>query len=161
MLTQELKNYLSYNPLNGEIYVLSVRPRKLLPDENYNVNTTVNGIKLKVKYNKLVWYLVHGKVPKDNNVILHRNLDNTDFTLNNLTVISKREYLKLQESLKNLQGALRMYSHPTDIFSYILEYRDSGRLRKEVISDVTVARKKFSKLQFKFIKFIAKYVLTT
>lgn len=161
MLTEELKSYLSYNPSNGDVYVLSVKPRKLIPDENNNVNTTINGIKLKIKYNKLVWFLTHGKLPKDDEIILHRNLDITDYTLSNLAIISRKDYLTLQESLKNLQGSLRMYSHPSDIFSYILEYRISGRLKREVISDVVVARKKYSRLRFKFIKFIAKYILTT
>ena len=172
MNLKDIKPYLQYNPDTGIITVQSIninnqsKHRKLIPDEEGMINTTVKidtavkSTKLKIKCNKLIWYLMYNKLPRVNQIVLHRNLDSEDYKLSNLCLVQKAEYYTLQESLKNLQGALKLHQHPTDIFSYVLEYRESGRLRREVVSDVVVARKKYSKLRFKFIKFIAKYVLT-
>jgi len=161
MKLKELKPLLEYDQKSGTISVLGKRKRILCADEDGMICTTVNGIKCKMKYNKLAWYLIYDKLPRVNQIVFHRNLDENDFSMQNLMLLSKTEYNTLQESLKNLQGGLRMYNHPSDVFSYVIEYRLSGRLRKEVISDATVAKSKFSKLQFKFIKFISRYVLTT
>jgi hypothetical protein len=162
MLISEISEHLEYIPSTGDIFVLKdkVRYRKLLPNEEHMVITNVNSIRLKIKYDRLVWCLVHNYYPTSTEVVFHKDLDIYNNRLNNLILITKKEYFVIQESLKNLSGNLKITPHSRDAFSYVLEYKYKGRIKREVISDITIARKKFTKLQLKFIKVLGKYTIS-
>jgi hypothetical protein len=162
MQISEISQHLEYIPTTGDIFVLKdkVRYRKLLPNEEHMVITNVNSIRLKIKYDRLVWCLVHNYYPTSTEVVFHKDLDIYNNRLNNLILITKKEYFVIQESLKNLSGNLKITPHSRDAFSYVLEYKYKGRIKREVISDITIARKKFTKLQLKFIKVLGKYTIS-
>lgn len=162
MNISEISEHLEYIPSTGDIFVLKdkVRHRKLLPNEDHIVITNVNSIRLKIKYDRLVWCLVHKHQPTSLEVVFHKDLDIYNNKLNNLILITKKEYFVIQESLKNLSGNLKITPHLKDAFSYVLEYKHRGRVKREVISDISIARKKFTKLQLKFIKILGKYTIS-
>jgi hypothetical protein len=140
MQISEISEHLEYIPTTGDIFVLKdkVRYRKLLPNEEHMVITNVNSIRLKIKYDRLVWCLVHNYYPTSTEVVFHKDLDIYNNRLNNLILITKKEYFVIQESLKNLSGNLKITPHSRDAFSYVLEYKYKGRIKREVISDITI-----------------------
>lgn len=165
MLLKDLLQFIHYDACAGELYCLGrtdpPRPeRKLVPNEDNKITSTIHGNSLKIKADRLCWFIAHGKQPTRNQVIFHKNLDQLDNRINNLVLIPKREYLRLVEAMKNISGALRLIPHASDAFSYVLYYKMQGRLQKEVVQDVTVARRKFNKLQLKFVKLISKYTVS-
>lgn len=160
--------YVQYEPDTGMIYVLKndpktstlVKHKRLMPDENNSVNASINGTRVKIKMNRFVWFILYGEILKDNETILHKDLDESNFRQNNLTKISKKVHYQILEAMKNLSGSLRIIPHPTDAFSYMIEYRKEGRLKREVLSDDSVAKKKLLQMQIKYIKFLGKYVVS-
>lgn len=162
---KDLIKFIYYDVQNGDLYSLSKsdppRPeRKLQPNEDNRIISTIHGASLKIKADRLIWLIAYNKQPNRSQVVFHKNLDDLDNRLNNLILLPKKEYLKLVEAMKNISGALKMVPHPTDAFSYILIYKLNGRLQREVIQDITVARRKFNKLQLKFVKLISKYTVS-
>jgi len=162
---KDLIKFIYYDAYNGELYSLSKgdppRPeRKLQPNEDNKITSTIHGCSLKIKADRLIWYIVYGKQPNRNQVIFHKNLDDLDNSLNNLIILPKKEYLRLVEAMKNISGALRMIPHSSDAFSYVLTYKMNGRTQREVVQDITIARRKFNKLQLKFVKLISKYTVS-
>ena len=156
-----VKNF-EYIPSTGELFVLKEgnRHRKVVPNDEQNVVLTIEGSRVKLRYDRLVYRIYHRVDIKSNQVIFHKDLDESNNRISNLCLMDKKVHFKVLEAMKNLNGALRLIPHPTDAFSYILEHRQEGRLRKEVISDISMGKKKLLKAQIKFIKFISKYVLT-
>jgi hypothetical protein len=160
---KEILSFVLYEPDNGNLFLLknSEKYRRLIPNYEGMLQTTINGVKIKMKYNKFVYFVHTGKLIKDKYTIFHKDLNKNNFEFRNLLVITKEQNFKIIESIKNLKGALKLNMHPYDMFSYVLEYKENGRTKKEVISDITVAKKRLSKLQLKFSKYVCKYVIST
>lgn len=165
MLLKDLLKFIYYDASTGSFYSLSKtdppRPeRQLVPDEDNKLNTTVHGARLKIKADRLAWFISTGKQPARFQVIFHKNLDWSDNRLHNLILLQKKEYLQLQEAMKNISGDLKLVPHATDMFSYLLYYKHNGRLHREVVQDIAIARRKFTRLQLKYVKIISKYTIS-
>lgn len=153
---------LAYNPLTGEFTVVSPSGdiRKVLPDEDNKIQTTIQGNRLSIKADRLAWFISTGIQPARFEVVFHKNLDPCDNRLHNLVLLQKKEHMQLQEAMKNISGALRLVPHPNDMFSYLLYYKHNGRMHREVVQDIAIARRKFNKLQLKCVKLISKYTVS-
>jgi hypothetical protein len=159
---EKILPYLEYNPDTGDLFVLkSGTKRKLVPNADGMIQTCINGSKVKTKFNRLVVCAYTGKMLSDTMHIFHRDLDLENFRINNLAIVSKEQHFKIQECLKNLQGATKLQAHPKDMFKYVLEYKENGRLKREVISDAVVAKARLREEQFKCIKYLCNFILTT
>jgi hypothetical protein len=159
---KDLLRFLSYSPLTGEFSVTSSsgEPRRIVPDEDNKIQTTIQGTRLSIKADRLAWFISTGKQPARFQVVFHKNLDWSDNRLHNLVLLQKKEYMQLQEAMKNISGALKLVPHPNDMFSYLLYYKHNGRMYREVVQDIAVARRKFNKLQLKYVKVISKYTVS-
>lgn len=163
--TNLLLQYLTYDKYTGKLY-LSVenKYKEIFPDLFHYVQFSIKHqstiYKYKLKYTNLIWQLVYLHKPTAKEKIFHKDLDLTNFKLNNLILISTSTFFSIKEALDNLAGKLKLYPHPKDRYTYILEYKQKGRLHKENISDMQIAKKKMLKLQLKYMKFISSYVLT-
>lgn len=162
MNLKELITHLKYDPASGDIFILknSKPTRKLIPDEFGKIETTVLGKRLAMKADRLIWFIVYGKQPTRKQVVFHKNLNEADNRINNLSLLSKKDHQQIIEAMKNISGTLRLIPHATDAFSYVLQYKLNGRARSEVICDITVARRKLVKLQLKFVKIISKFTIS-
>lgn len=154
-----IKELVEYRPDTGEFYKKATgRPMKVNTDTLsvtlYNPSTKEKFI---IKAAKLAWLLGTGKFPSQNKRILHRNLDKSDFRLQNLCVLSRETYRAITEASRNLSGALRLLPHPEDQYSYVIEYHQGGQHYTKVIEDIVTARKFFMKLQLKSAKILSKY----
>lgn len=169
---KDLLRFLLYNPLTGEFSVSSpsgelhnanpegVSLRRIIPDEDNKIQTTIQGTRLSIKADRLAWFISSGKQPARFEVVFHKNLDWSDNRLHNLVLLQKKEYMQLQEAMKNISGALKLVPHPNDMFSYLLYYKHNGRMYREVVQDIAVARRKFNKLQLKYVKVISRYTVS-
>lgn len=161
MNLEELLDNVLYESDN--LYVLKSGKvhRKLVPNEDQLVYLCFNRTKMKIRYDRLKYMIYHKTKISREQVVFHRDLDETNNAISNLALMNKDIHFKVLEAMKNLNGNLRLIPHPTDAFSYILEYRKAGRLQREVISDIGIGKKKLLRMQLKFIKFISSYVLTS
>lgn len=157
--TQVLKDILHYEILSGEFYIKkdSNLVRRIFPDEDGYLIFYRKGKRLKMKANKVAIELTEGKTLTDDKSILHKNLDENDYRLQNLKVIPKSAYLAVKEAQRNLSGALKLLPHAEDMFCYILQWKEQGKDRKKVIKDVVVAKRTYNKLQLKYAKILSKY----
>ncbi len=156
-----INSFIHYDMILGEFYTMKDNKiiRRIFPDEEGYLIFYRNGSRLKLRANKVAMELITSeKLPKGK-VILHKNLDKTDYRLQNLAVVSKVVFNKIKEASRNLLGALKMTPHSTDVFSYVLSWKESNKDRKLVINDVVIAKKVFNKLQLKYSKILSKYCL--
>ncbi len=162
MQDYKLEDLFEYDMQNNALFVLKnkVRHRQVFPDENMNICVLADNIKIRMKYSILVWSVVHKRRLKPNEVIFHKDLDESNNCIYNLVVMTKKERFKIKEGLKNITGTLRLLPHPSDSYRYILEYRENGRLRRETFEDIVPAKKKLARMQVKIIKFLGKYVVS-
>lgn len=149
--------YIKYNPNTGLSYLDS---RLINISEDYFVVFTLESTRIKLKYDNLIWILVHNTKPASKQKVFHKDLDQNNFKLNNLVLISNKTYFKIKEYLYNLSGGLKMYPRPNDAYSTVLEYKFNGRKCKEVLGDIGLARNKMLKLQLRMLKYIGHYVIT-
>lgn len=167
---QQICQYIRYYPLTGALYCLG-RPsvndvdvmlpdRKIQVDETNKIATTIRGYTLKIKADRLIWFLTTGKQPQRNQIVFHKNLDELDNSLTNLVLLSKKEYFRVLEAMKNISGDLKLIPHKTDMFSFTLQYKDNGRINNVVIQDLLCARREFNKVQLRSIKLISKYTIS-
>jgi HNH endonuclease len=160
----EIAKYIKYNPLTGALYCCSRASseydRVIVPNELNIIATTVRGASLRIKADRLIWFITTGKQLNRNWTVFHKNLDELDNSLTNLQLISKKEHLALVEAMKNLSGDLKLVPHPTDMFSFVLSYKHRGRPTKEILHDLSIARRKFNKIQLRCIKLVSKYTIS-
>jgi hypothetical protein len=92
-------------------------------------------------------------------VILHKNLDESDYRYCNLKLISKKTYNSIKEAHRNLSGYLRLQPHPKDMFSYVLIWKENGKDKILVVQDIVVAKRMHNKLQLKYAKILSRYCI--
>lgn len=156
-----LKELISYDPMQGAFFLLrDNKPyRQVFPDNEGYLIFYKKGKKYKVKANKLAIELGNNlHVPKDK-VILHKNLDSTDYKLQNLTLVTRKVYNSIKEAHRNLSSYLKLVPHNQDVFSYVLNWREDGKDRVLVVQDIVIARRMFTKLQLKYAKILSKYCI--
>jgi hypothetical protein len=154
-----LKELLLYCALEGEFYILKDdKPyRRLFPDADGYLIFYKKGKKYKIKANKLAVELGNDlRVPKEK-VVLHKNLDTSDYRLQNLSLVTRKAFNSVKEAQRNLSSYLKLVPHSQDVFSYVLNWREEGKDRVLVVQDIVIARRMFNKLQLKYAKILSKY----
>lgn len=111
----------------------------------------------RMKYSIACWVLGNKKDVPEGHKIVHINLDSFDFRLKNLKCISNDAVLKVQEAKRNMQGRLKLRSHPVDMYAYLVQYVEDGKSKTECFYDIAQANKRFKQLQLKYSKIISKY----
>jgi hypothetical protein len=156
-----MKDLINYDPMLGAFFLLkgNVPYRQIFPDEEGYLIFYKKGKKYKIKANKTAIELGNNKlVPKDK-VVLHKNLDTSNYKLQNLTTVTRKVHNSIKEAQRNLSGTLRIVPHAQDMFSYVLHWREEGKDRILVVQDIVVARRMFNKLQLKYAKILSKYCI--
>lgn len=87
-------------------------------------------------------------------VVLHKNMQEDDYTASNLIYVPAPEYRLIQEAYRNINESIKLTAHPTDQFSYILHWYQNGAMRSKVIQDVVVAKREMLKLKLKYSKIL-------
>lgn len=132
-LINELRNEFTYNFSTGDLKKKS--NGKFVHTQNVVFNSKRYSRKL------ISWVLFYGELP--NGVIIHKDLDESNFALYNLLVITHVEYRKLTRLLKNARKHIQLKESPRDVYDVYIEWLDfdTGKRMKEKFSDHTVARK--------------------
>lgn len=155
----ELTDLIEYEMLTGSFFIKknAKRIREIFPNEDGYLIFYRNNQRLKLKASKVAMELITGKPIDDKKTVLHKNLDETDYRLQNLKVIVKSTYNLIKEAHRNLSGSLKLQPHPKDMFCYVLSWKQDGKDRKIVIYDIVVAKRTYTKLQLKYAKILSKY----
>ena len=106
---------------------------------------------------KLCYSLLFNVNLEKEHKVIHKNLDETDFSAVNLIMVSQEQFKEIKEAWKNLQGIIRLTVHPKDMYSYKLHWYEGGIERTQVIHDIVVAKKLEKKLLLRFSKTLTKY----
>lgn len=157
----ELQQLIEYEMLTGAFYTKKNGEiaRRIFPNEEGYLIFYRNNRRLKLKANKVAMELITGKPVPDKKTVLHKNLDENDYRLQNLKIIPKSTYNLIREAHRNLSGSLKLQPHPRDMFCYILSWKQDGKDRKIVIYDIVVAKRTYNKLQLKYAKILSKYCI--
>lgn len=117
-------------------------------------------VKRKMKLDVLAWVLLNAKELPDTHKILHKNLDQGDNSAKNLIAINRKEYSRVSEAIRNLDGEMKVGLHPIDQYKYVLSYRLNGVDRKETFDDIGTARNAESRMKVYFAKLVNNYAIT-
>ncbi len=158
MKISRLNELVEYNPLTGEIFNRKAK-RKLYPDEFGMVTIYDGAIKSRTKYklDRLCWQLGNNKELKPKQKVLHKNLVQSDNRLTNLKLVPAGVYNKIQEAAKNLNGALRVIQHPSDMYNYLVVYFLDKIEKRELKPDIISAQQRLIQLQLVNAKVLSKY----
>ncbi len=156
---EELTNLIKYETVDGTFFLIkdNQKHRQLFSDEEGYIIFFKKGKKYKLKASKLAYELGNRMIVPKDKVVLHRNLDLTDYRLVNLKLVTKKVYQTIKEAHKNLSYNLKLLPHAHDVFSYVLTWRENGRDKSLVVQDIVIARRKYLKLQLKYAKILSTY----
>lgn len=158
---ESLREVVDYNPETG-VFINKKSGRQLKPskdDGTISVSSKSLKIKLHIKPEKLAWLMMYGTIPSGRKRIYHKNLNKSDNRFSNLGIVTQQELREINEAYLNLTEFLKIIPHPTDQFSYILQYKSNGMHMREVVMDIVVARRKLRRLQLKNAKILTKYCI--
>ena len=158
---ERLKEILEYNPTTGKVS-MKKSGRILQQDQDGLVIIFDKGSiphSKKFKLERIIYYLAFDKIPRDDQRVLHKNLDDEDNTIQNLALVPKSVLRNIKEAHRNLTGGIHLVPHAKDQFSYILRWYDDGIERSKIIQDIVVARRQQLKLQLKYSKILTKYCI--
>ncbi len=153
-----LKELLVYDQTTGRIY--TNRGRLLVADSNGLVTVFDKKAKIrrvKYKLERIAYFLAFGVAPREDQRVLHKNLDVSDNSIKNLALVSRSVYRQIKEAERNLQGGIRIIPHSIDMFCYVLLWYDKSIERSKILSDIGIARRQQVKLQLKYSKILTKY----
>lgn len=148
-----------YDHLTGELFYKK-NDRLMKPDEDgfvFYSQAKPEKLLIKVKANKLCCLLGFGKPVRQDQRVLHRNLNESDCRLRNLLVVPRKVYLQINEARLNLESRLRLVPHEQDQHSYWLIQRKEGMDRRELIHDIVIAQRRLLNAQLKYAKILSKY----
>ena len=165
--------YLVYQPETGNFFFKqrSSRSNKeenlrlLAPNEDCYLTFVVQGKFMKVRAIKAAFMLYAKQLGKDipeikkDYVLYSKNLNKFDLRYCNIGLCSRETMFKINEAQRNLHGDLKLLLHPKDMFSYVVHWTEDRQKRKKVVHDVVLAKKLFLRLQLKFSKVLAKYLV--
>lgn len=165
--------YLVYQPETGNFFFKqrSSRVNKeenlrlLTPNEDCYLTFIVQGKFMKVRAIKAAFMLYAKQLGKDipeikkDYVLYSKNLNKFDLRYCNVGLCSRETMFKINEAQRNLHGDLKLLLHPKDMFSYVVHWTEDRQKRKKVVHDVVLAKKLFLRLQLKFSKVLAKYLV--
>lgn len=158
---ERLKELLDYDALSGKITIRKNK-RVLAPDHDNIVvifDRMAKPKAKKYKLEKIAFALAYGYFPREDQRVLHKNLDISDNRLKNLSLVSRSVFKQIKEAQKNLDGGIKIVPHPTDQFCYVLHWFEGGTEKTKIINDIVVARRQQLKLQLKYSKILTKYCL--
>lgn len=115
---------------------------------------------LKMKLDKLCYFMHHRRLPTRSERLLHRNLDKEDNSLKNLVVVPRDKYLELQEAILNLNSLLKITPHKYDQYMFTVQYRKANKQERINCNDIISAQEQERKLRLMFIKLVTKYCNT-
>lgn len=158
----QIKEFIEYDVLEGYFYILknNVKYRRLLPDEDGYLIFYRKSKKYKFKANKIAIELGNNIVVPKDKVVLHKNLDQNDYKLQNLRLVTRKVFNSIKEAQRNLSGYLKVLPHHQDVFSYTVQWREDGKDRILVLQDIVIARRLYTKLQLKYAKIISKWCIS-
>lgn len=139
--------------------------KNIQPNEDHYLVFSVKRKTYKVRAIKAaycLWFIQHNKpvpVLDANTVLYSKNLNKQDYRFCNIGVCSRETMFKISEAQRNLHGDLKLCLHPTDMFSYVVQWTELRQKKKKVVHDVVLAKKLFLRLQLKFSKVLAKYLV--
>ncbi len=157
----QVKELIDYDLLEGSFFILknNTRYRKIFPNEDGYLIFYKNAKRIKLKANKVAIQLVQNIIVQKDKVVLHKNLDETDYRYCNLKLISKKTYNAIKEASRNLSGYLKLQPHQKDMFSYVLIWKENGKDRILVVQDIVIAKRMHNRLQLKYAKILSKYCI--
>ena len=153
---EKLRELVKYDSQTGEFTKKSGKP--LVPDFSnlLHIYDPETRKVTKMKADLVAWVLFYDELPIAGARILHRNMQESDSRINNLILVSSEEYKQVQEAYLNLTEDIQLLLHPKDKFSYVVQYRENGVLKKKVIKDSEVAKKFVLKLKLKYSKILTR-----
>lgn len=154
--------HIEYDLLTGSFFLLKTTSggttkRQIFPNDDGYLLFYRESTKYKLKANRLALELGTGKQIDAHKLVLHKNLDVNDYRLQNLCAVTRTVYKKVKEAHRNLNGALRLVPHPQDAFCYVVQWKEDNKQMQQVVQDVVVAKRLFTKLQLRFAKLLSKY----
>ena len=175
----EISKYVRYDPSSGAFTLCvpnvqgvqdcndSLQPitKNIQPNEDHYLVFSVKRKTYKVRAIKAaycLWFIQHNKpvpVLDQNTVLYSKNLNKQDYRFCNIGVCTRETMFKISEAQRNLHGDLKLLLHPTDMFSYVVQWTELRQKRKKVVHDIVLAKKLFLRLQLKFSKVLAKYLV--
>jgi hypothetical protein len=155
----QVKDLIDYDILTGDFFILknNKRYRKIFPNEDGYIVFYKDSKRIKLKANKSAIELVQNIIVQKDKVVLHKNLNETDYRYCNLRLLSKKTYNTIKEAYRNLSGYLKIQPHQKDMFCYVLIWKENGKDRILVVQDIVVAKRMYNKLQLKYAKILNKY----
>lgn len=158
---ERLNELLDYNPETGKV-TIKKSGRTLTADTDGLVVIFDSKSCPKVRKHKLeriAYFLAFSVAPREDQRVLHKNLDSEDNRMQNLTLVSRSVFRQIKEAHRNLTGGIHLVPHATDQFSYILKWFEDGLEKSKIIQDIVVARRQQLKLQLKYSKILTKFCL--
>lgn len=155
----------TYDPASGDFYRISMNnsyDRKLIPDELGNISYFCYFKKkpVKKKASTLAWEILNTKEVPDLHVVYFKDLDSNNLKAHNLGLIKKEDYRLLQDSLENLDGGIRLQSHPTDAYVYYVKFRANGRVQQTLCHDIAKALKLKRAILVKSSRAVSRFVVS-
>ena len=156
---ERLKDLLEYCPETGKVTIKKSK-RVLTPDHDGIVvifDSKAKPKTRKYKLERIAFYLAFSIFPREDQRVLHKNLDSEDNRIQNLALVSRSVFRQIKEAHRNLTGGIHLTPHATDQFAYILRWYEGGVEKAKTIQDIVIARRQQLKLQLKYSKILTKY----
>ena len=149
---------LTYEPLSGAVTTKATH-RLLQPDLDGYAQVYDNQAKKqhRIKLDKLAYMLAFGKVPRKDQRILHKNMQECDNRIVNLGLVSRSLFRQIKEAYRNLTEGIDIAPHEQDQFSFYLYWYEDGKKQRRIVEDIVSVRKLALRLKLRYSKLLSKY----
>lgn len=117
-------------------------------------------LKKKILYKNAAYALAKGAYVDSKNKVLQLDLNLNNYAINNLKIVSKDIYREVLIALRNINGALRITQHKSDMHAYVLSWVEFKSERALTFYDVSAARAAKTIKELEFVKFINQHIPT-
>lgn len=138
LTTEYLKSRIRYDQSTGFFYRLPSNSRIIFNEISSSrlIKLTKDGKQYRIPAHNLAWLFSYGKYP--DGVIMHRNMNKTDFRLCNLKQVTIRHLNRATLMYKDYTQGYKPKPHETDMHKYVVKYYD-GKSKQHIFEDYFVA----------------------
>lgn len=156
---------IAYDYANGYFYRLKAGAeidKRLVSDYlgyiTYLCHTTRRKVKKKAEI--LAYEIMQGKPLSKYKKLYFKDLNPDNLKYWNIGCVSQKQYNTIKDAVYNINGGIKIVSHPTDAYVYFVYYKTKNRIKKKICHDIVSALKVKRIILITSNKVLSKYIVS-
>jgi hypothetical protein len=119
-----------------------------------------SGKTIKLKAIRVAYEMFYNCKRPNGMVIYPKDLQNSNFKIANIGTVNAAVWQNIKDAVYNIRDGIKIKPHPTNAYTFVVKYRQYGRVMQKTVHDITQALQFKRNLIIKCSKIVTKYTVS-